>query len=73
MQDEKDVVWKFEDDALADATGRANDLSGDGIERWIYGAKNEWTEKRDALEPFAGDVALECLEINNNVRKFRQD
>jgi hypothetical protein len=45
VQHQKQIVGKRQDDALADAAGGANDLSGDGVERWVYGAKNERTEK----------------------------
>jgi len=60
-------------DALANAADGADRLPHDGIDWWIDGSKNEGTCELDALETPADDMMLERFEVDDDVRKFRQN
>ena len=67
------VLIECEDDPLADAADAANDLSVQDVGRRIDRAQNEWAVEYEALEAAPDNVARQCLEIDNDIRKLWQD
>jgi hypothetical protein len=68
--EERCLRWRpreLEDDALADAPNGRHDPPEHGIKRRIDGAKDEGTEEGDLFERTADDVAVQRLEVDDDV------
>jgi hypothetical protein len=72
MQDEETIAVEFEDDALADSPYCADDFAVNGLDRWVDRSEDERAQKIDTLEAVADDVPRQRLEVDDDVREFRQ-
>jgi hypothetical protein len=70
VDDQKQIVVKGDDDALADAADAANGLAVQRIDRRIDGAEDERAVEREPLEAASDDVARQRFKINDDVGKF---
>ena len=67
-----ELVVEREHDALADAAHAADGLAVERGDRRIDGAQHEGAEEVDPLEAPADDVAGQRLDVDHDVRQFRQ-
>ena len=63
-------MFEDEHDPLADAAHAANDLTVDDLDRRVDGAEDKRAVQRQPLEPAAGDVAPQRLDVDDNVGEF---
>ena len=63
---------KVEDEAFADASYALHYLAGQRLNRGIDRPEHEWADELDALEASMDDVARQGLEVDDDVRQFRQ-
>ena len=63
---------KRQDDSFSDAPHAADAAARDCLERWINGPQHERTEEGNFLECLTDDVAIQRLEIDDDVGQLRQ-
>jgi hypothetical protein len=70
MQHDEQIVFERENDAFAESANIAHPLSLHGRDRWIHTAKKKGTPQPDVLEGRTTDSAVQCFDIDSDVRKL---
>ncbi len=73
VQDEPQVVFQADDDALADAPNRTDGAALQVLERRLDSSKQKWTGEPDTLEGLAKDPRFESEDVGGDVREFRHE
>src|SRR5712692_1042881 len=71
MQDEKEVPFELDDDALAHSPDSDDFLTLDGGDRRRHAAQHEGIQEPHALESLPDKVRLEMLDVHHYVRQLR--
>jgi hypothetical protein len=71
VDDDEQLVFERDDDALAEPAEAGDLTAGDGRGRRIDGAQQERARDPDALEPRAIDARPQRLDVDGDVRKLR--
>jgi hypothetical protein len=72
VHDEEPTVGKREHQALPDPIDGADRSAEDGLEWRIDRTQHERAQNLNAIETAAEDVAPQCLDVDDEVGKFRQ-
>jgi hypothetical protein len=72
MEDKEAIAVEFDHDPFANPADRADRLAVNGLNRWVDRSENEWAYEIHTLEAVADNVARQRLEIDDDVREFRQ-
>lgn len=72
MEHEEQVVIEDEQNSLANAAHGTHALAGDRVESRFDRAQHEGAQQLNLLEALPDDVALQRLDVDDDVRELRQ-
>src|SRR5687768_8554544 len=71
MEDQKDVVFELENDALAEPAQRCDGMTRNTRERRVDRTKQERARKTDPTDAMAENARVQRVQIESDIRKLR--